>query len=285
MTASLPLTEPLIFCPLCHGQQFTRRHQPDICQCGACGVYFRNPRPDQSLILNSYDDGATFRQWQNELGIRAHLWEKRLSLVSAYRTSGSLLDIGTGDGYFLDFAKRLFDVKATEISKSGVEYSRARGHSVHPGTVFDAPFNTGTFDVITMWHVLEHLPMPGKVLHKVKPLLKPDGVLFIAVPNETAPLCLARASSRSNHPFGELRHGAEIHLFHFTPRTLATILRKQLGFKVLGLDVDDVHVDNRLRKLPGYYVNKLFSKLFNWHWDAAMVAVCTPRATDGTTDQ
>lgn len=127
--------------------------------------------------------------------------------------------------------------------------------------------------------------MPGRVLQKVKSLLKPDGVLFIAVPNETVPLCLASASSTNKHPFGELTHGEEIHLFHFTPRILAAILRKQLGFEVLGLGVDDVHVDNRICKLPGYYVNKLFSKLFNWHWDAAMVAVCIPRATDSTTDQ
>lgn len=272
----LPLTESLDFCSLCGSQEFTRLYEPDICQCHRCHVYFRNPRPDQALILDSYNEGETFRQWQNELGIRSRLWKKRCSLVSEYCSSGLLLDVGTGDGYFLDFVKNIFTVEATEISKSGVEYARARGHNIHQGTIFDTKFNGKQFDIITMWHVLEHLPAPFHVLNKIKSLLKPDGLLIIAVPNETRPLWSARISRRKTHPFGLLSRRQEIHLAHFTPASLTGLLEQQFGFNVLNLDVDDVHVYRRRVKLPGYYLNKLCSRIFNWHWDTAMVVVCTP---------
>jgi len=276
MTDLLPLTESLNFCSLCGGQGFTRLYEPDICRCQSCHVYFRNPRPDQALILDSYNEGETFRQWQNELGIRSRLWKKRCSLIWAYRSSGLLLDIGTGDGYFLDFAKNIFTVEATEISKTGVEYARARGHNIHKGTIFNTKFNGKQFDVITMWHVLEHLPMPGRVLVRARSLLKQDGLLVIAVPNETIPVWSARISRKKTHPFGRLSRRQEIHLAHFTPASLTGLLKKQFGFKVLGLGVDDVHVYGRQQKLPGYYMNKLCSTLFNWHVDTAMVVFCTP---------
>lgn len=283
MTSFLPMTESLDSCQLCDSRELSRRYEPDICQCHACGVYFRNPRPDQGIVLSSYNEGATFRQWQHELGIRAHLWKKRCSLISAHRTSGSLLDIGTGDGYFLDFVKTSFDVEATEISESGIAFARMRGHSVHHGTIFDAEFDAKKYDVVSMWHVLEHVPMPGRVLERAKSLLKPDGFLFIAVPNETAPLFRARVSSGNVHPFGRLAHGQEIHLFHFTPRVLTGVLRTRFDLNIVSLGVDDVHVHERRKQLPCYYVNRLFSTLFNWHWDTAMVVVCTPAGTGGTT--
>lgn len=276
MSKQLSLNESLDCCPVCAGKNFTLRYSPDICQCHDCEVYFRNPRPDQKQILDSYNEGETFRQWQGELDIRSRLWKKRCSLIRSYRSSGTLLDIGTGDGYFLYFAKNIFSVEATEISKRGADYAGARGHNVHLGTVFDADFDGRKFDVITLWHVLEHLPAPGQVLNKVKSLLKPDGLLVIAVPNETRPLWSARISRRRIRPFGRLSRQQEIHLVHFTPASLKRLLEQRFGFNVLNLDVDDVHVYRRRLKLPGYYLNKLCSRIFNWHWDTAMVVVCTP---------
>lgn len=276
MTNLLPLTESLDFCPLCYEEEFTRVHNPDICQCKKCRVYFRNPRPDQGFVLESYNEGVTFRQWQNELEIRAYLWNKRLSLVSTYQSSGALLDIGTGDGYFLNFAKTIFDVDATEVSKYGIELAIERGHTVHHGTIFDVEFDTKKFDVITMWHVLEHLPEPGRVLDRARTLLKKDGLLVIAVPNETIPCILAQIPLIKDHPFGRLSRGQEIHLIHFTPQVLTDVLRQKFGFKILGVHVDDVHIYKRKQKLPAYFVNRVCSRLFNRHLDTAMTIICTP---------
>lgn len=265
-------TEILKQCPFCGHGAFSKAFEPDICRCHACGLHFRNPRPDESAVVESYNTSVTFDAWQQELEIRAHLWEKRLKLVARHRDQGSLLDVGTGDGYFLEFAKARYEVDATEISESGVAYAKKRGHHVHLGTIFNSCFDARSYDVITMWHVLEHVPDPAGTLRRAKSLLKPGGLLFIAVPNET--VSLQRAYKRRRHPFGPLASGMEIHLTHFTPRVLTNGLRRLFGFSILRLDVDDVHVHNRREKLSGFYINKVMARLFNWHRDTAMVVVC-----------
>lgn len=271
----LPATETLTCCPLCSGVSFSRRYEPDLCRCRTCGIHFRNPRPDQNVILRCYDEGITFSQWQHELDIRSHLWRKRCALISRFRKHGTLLDIGTGDGYFLNFAKVQFNVEATEISASGVTYARARGHRVHQGTIFDEYFDGKKFDVVTMWHVLEHVPLPGKVLEKIKIMLNPGGILVVAVPNESWPLTLASLNPRRTHPFGPLERDREIHLTHFTPGSLLWAMSRKFDFNVIRFDVDDVHVYARRRKLARYYVNRLLCRLSNRHWDTAMVVICT----------
>ncbi|MEN8261210.1 MAG: class I SAM-dependent methyltransferase [Pseudomonadota bacterium] len=276
MEKILDLTERLSFCPLCDAQNFIQTHAPDLCKCNICNVFFRNPRPSHNSILRSYNTGSTFSQWQNELDIRAKLWKKRLSMISDYKSSGSLLDIGTGDGYFLDFAKMVFDVEATEISKTGVRFSRDRGHSVHHGTIFDAKFDSNQYDIITMWHVLEHMGNPGATLKRIKTLLRLNGILIIAVPNETNRLHPIHTALKNEHPFSPHTQGEEIHLIHFTPKTLTRALSNVFGFNILRLDVDDVHVHKRFLNSPRYYINRIVSRLFGWHWDTAMVVICTP---------
>lgn len=267
--------EILNSCPLCGSKYFSLSYKPDVCKCKECKVLFRNPRPKQEIIIDCYDQGVTFQEWQNELEIRSYLWKKRLSLVKSYRTNGSLLDIGTGDGYFLNFAKIIFKVEATEISTMGVHYAESWGHVVHHGTIFDTEYNERKYDIITMWHVLEHLPDPGKALNRVMQLLNPGGLIFIAVPNELSRLYSLAALTKKKHPFGKLGCDGEIHLTHYTPRVLLNFLKSQQGLEVLNVGVDDVHIYNRKIKLPGMYLNMLLCKLLRFHFDAAMVFVCS----------
>lgn len=275
MSSSSPMLEILSACPLCGSERFKLYRKPDLCKCSDCKLIFRSPRPSQQLILDCYDKGATFQQWQNELDIRALLWKKRLSLVSSYRRSGHLLDIGTGDGYFLNFAKEIYQIDATEVSEFGVRQAASWGHDVHHGTIFDKEFNNKTYDLITMWHVLEHLPEPGRFLTRTLDLLDPEGFLFVAVPNECTSLYSPLALLRKKHPFGKLKCDQEIHLTHFTPRVLTNTLINRYGLDVLKFDVDDVHLHKRMTKLPVMVVNKILSKFFRFHFDAAMVIVCS----------
>lgn len=275
MSDPLALNETIDECPICAATGFTRFHEPDLCRCHRCGTTFRNPRPDQGQIRASYESGETFQGWQQELALRAHLWAKRYALIRSFRKSGSLLDVGTGDGYFLDFARHDFEVEATEIAHTGAAYALERGHAVHVGSIFDERFEHRQFDVITLWHVLEHMPNPGEVLKRLGKLLKPDGLLVIAVPNEGWPLFKARVGRGHIHPFGKLVSGNEIHLIHFTPGTLKRSLEQLFGFRVLKFGVDDVHISGRRRRLPDYWASRISSRLTGWHWDSAMLVVCT----------
>ena len=274
MNNILQLDETIFSCPVCGSEDFCNVFKPDVCKCEKCGTHFRNPRPQENVIIKLYDKGETFHLWQKKLKIRSHLWKKRSDLIKQYKSKGSILDIGTGDGFFIQFVKDQFEVDATEISKAGVSYASSRGHLVHHGTIFDKEFDDKSYDVITMWHVLEHLPDPGKILRKVRNLLKNDGVLFIAVPNEFLRLNSPLAAIRLLSAFPEHRFDKEIHLIHFTPRSFSETLDKIFGFHVIELLADDVHVYHRLLYFPWFYINSIAAKLFHFHLDKAMVFVC-----------
>ena len=158
--------ERLSRCPLCESADITLNLRPNLYRCGDCRLHFCNPRPSQGDILASYDRGETFASWQGELAVRAFLWLKRLARVRESCASGSLLDVGTGDGYFLQFASKHYSVSATELSRAGVELAAARGYEVFHGSVADTVFDDQRFDVITLWHVLEHVPFPGGLLKR-----------------------------------------------------------------------------------------------------------------------
>ena len=154
-----------------------------------------------------------------------------------HASSGSLLDVGTGDGHFLDLARTRFRATGTEISATAGQYARRRGHRVLLGSL-DAPcFAEATFDVITLWHVLEHVARPGSMLATARRLLGPGGILVIAVPNEARALATHRLKRLLGlgarwTPFGAIRPAREIHLTQFLPGTLARAVRRA-GLTVL----------------------------------------------------
>jgi SAM-dependent methyltransferase len=268
--------EALAECNACSSRAITPRYADDLWACAECGVLFRNPRPSFREIVRSYDSGITYAAWQREDGVRAMLWAKRLGILLRYKRAGALLDVGTGDGRFLDFACAHFEITSTEVSESGARHARARGHAPLIGPVLGTVLPAGHFEVITLWHVLEHLLYPGQALQALRRALRPGGILAIAVPNETAPLVVGRLPGRAaRHPLGRLAWGQEIHLTHFVPSTLRGLLRRQ-GFRILEMGVDDVHVERSPARVASYHANRLLNALVGLQFDKAMYVVCTP---------
>lgn len=261
-------------CPACQSPRIRTAITPDIAQCPACHLYFRNPRPTQAEIARSYNTGGTFEAWQAEESARAAMWQRRLDIVRRFIGSGRLLDVGTGDGRFLDSAKQAgFEVVGTEVSETGAAYAQDRGLDVQLGQITDLDFPPQSFDVATIWHVLEHVPDPAGVLRQVHALLRPNGVLVVAVPNEENFFLRQRFGQAKASPFDPLTFGGEIHLTYFRPSTLRSTLRTA-AFEVLEFGVDDAyHVrDLKMRlKLP---LQKALARMFQWHFAVAMCAIC-----------
>jgi SAM-dependent methyltransferase len=138
--------------------------------------------------------------------------------------TGRLLDVGAGKGHFLAAARgRGWDVVGVELSEASARRARATyGLEMLVGDVLEIEL-AGSFDVITLWHVLEHVADPGALLDRVRGLLAPGGRLVVSVPNNR---------SFQARLFGE--HWFHIdeanHLFHFTPRSLAMLLLRR-GFE------------------------------------------------------
>jgi hypothetical protein len=100
-------------------------------------------------------------------------------------------------------------------------------------------------------------------------VLKPDGIVVLAVPNEWHNLIM---NARKSNPFGLLTWGEELHLIHFLPGPLRRYLTDN-HFKVLEFGVDDVHVSRPLSTRIGFHANRLLNRLLGWHFDKAMYFV------------
>lgn len=96
----------------------------------------------------------------------------------------SVLDIGCGTGAFLSqLNAELFIKSGVEINPEGVAVGRKEGLEIYDQNVLEADFTGRKFDVVTLWHVLEHVPNPVEVLKKIRVILEDDGVLIFEVPN------------------------------------------------------------------------------------------------------
>lgn len=104
------------------------------------------------------------------------------------KRGGRLLDVGCGNGDFLETAREMgLDVAGCEPDPKAAEVCRARGFSVFDGSIHQLPYGPGTFDFISMNHVIEHVEDPQEVLAAAYRLLKPGGLLWLGLPNSQAP--------------------------------------------------------------------------------------------------
>jgi SAM-dependent methyltransferase len=150
----------------------------------------------------------------------------RLKRVVGGRKSGKALDIGCGRGLLLARLRDMgWQVEGTELSDNAARYGRdVLNLDIHTKPVHEVGFADASFDMVIIWHVLEHLYAPQEMLREIRRILKPDGALLVAVPN------FGSWEAR----FGK-RHWFHLnvpgHLTHFTDRTIERELR-DAGFTV-----------------------------------------------------
>ena len=151
----------------------------------------------------------------------------RLTYRSFPRPGGGrkLLDVGCGSGAYLAMARELgWRTYGVESNPAAAQYAlKTLDLEVQTGDFGEASYPEKHFDVITMWHSLEHFSDPLQIIRKVRALLKDDGMLMIGVPN---------FASLDRNLFRESWNGLEIplHAWHFTPASLQYLL-KESGFE------------------------------------------------------
>jgi len=250
VVAAFPFTEQLSECDLCGNKQLlTVDAEAKVVRCKTCGYRFVNPRPTQQAIAASYSAADFYDGWiEGETG-RRRMWAKRLSLFRRQGPELRVLDIGAGIGTFLAMGRDElgWKVTGTEVSSSAVQMAAQRhGLELLLGHVEDLNLPDGSFDLITMWHVLEHVPFPAATLELCRRLLVANGRLAIAVPNDNDERWwLLRSKARLGISPKPMRYdpilpGHEVHLSHFQKRVLTRALRAR-GFSVDAVTVDDHH--------------------------------------------
>jgi protein-L-isoaspartate O-methyltransferase len=159
----------------------------DYYRCGACGLWFLSPVPADLEDRYPQEYYALPARPQFETGMDAEVY--KLNLLRPHQPTGSLLEIGPACGFFAGAAKRAgYDVSVIEMNAACCRYMREEvGIQVHEssdivGTLRSLP----KFDVIALWHVIEHLPDPWEVLRGAADRLNDGGVLVFATPSPDA---------------------------------------------------------------------------------------------------
>ena len=182
--------------------------------CGVCGLGHTSPQP---VDLGPYY-GAQYHGGRHGVTDRMCM-ARRVGFTNAVAAKGRVLDFGCVDGGYLAAVQADgWDGVGVEIKP---EHARAKGL-----TVFEDVHEAGTgFDVVTLWHCLEHVRSPRETLDMLLPVLKPGGHVIIAVPNWDS----LQASIFGRHWF---HNDVPRHLSHFTPKAL-TALFGSLGLEIV----------------------------------------------------
>jgi 2-polyprenyl-3-methyl-5-hydroxy-6-metoxy-1,4-benzoquinol methylase len=214
-----------------------------IVECLNCGIVYMNPRPHHQNVQAAYGQVEDLRYLEEETG-RVATFSESLDYVRAFVPGGRLLDVGCHVGTFLDLAERAgYEVSGVEPSRWAAQIASERVHGpVHVGAVEDAPVPPDSYDVVTLWDVIEHLPDPANDLRAIWSALRPGGVLALSTMDVDA--LFARLAGR-RWPWY-----MQMHLVYFSRRTLGEMLRRE------GFEIADVRTHRRVVRVS-YLVSRL----------------------------
>lgn len=251
------MPETLSQCGVCGSDAIeVVNHDGALCLC-KCGYLFHSPRPTNQEIAAFYERDDQYAGWLSHEPERDKLWHRRWLKMSRFVGVGALLDAGTGIGQFLHSIRgKVAKVYGTEISAHAREIARKRyGLAIASADGVGTDWGSLRFSVITLFHVLEHVPQPGALIDNCRELLEPEGVIVIAVPNDCGCLLskirflldkLRPVSKRRFCSAGYERIilddlQQEVHLSHFSSPVLRRLLTTR-GFTILEESLDPYFV-------------------------------------------
>lgn len=234
--------ENITNCPVCSSEKNSlfiscldhtvTKNNFHVIECLDCSFKYTNPRPSRHNIDEYYQSEDYISHSNSNKGLINKVYRyvrnitisKKLSLINKYVSRGTLLDIGCGTGEFLSYcAKRGWTTLGIE---PGVDARKLAAEN-HNLNVYDESYikniATASYNVITMWHVLEHVHELNERIIELKRIIKEDGIIVIAVPNHT--------SYDAKH-YKEYWAAYDLprHLYHFSPKTINLLFQKH-GFK------------------------------------------------------
>ena len=205
-----------------------------ILECPQCGLLFTYPRPAPDVIGKYYQSEDYYSHQENNKGFIPRLYEfvksfnikHKANLAISGVPQGSLLDIGCGVGDFLVHIKQQgWEVQGIEPSADAKQIAQSRLVFLPKDPSEYAQFEDASFDVITLWHVLEHIDDLHFQTSEICRLLKPGGRLIIALPNFQSFDCQYYKDKWAAWDVPR-------HLNHFSQQTIQSIITST-GFQII----------------------------------------------------
>lgn len=226
------------YCQICNSDSFTdflsckdnfyTKEDFMIQKCNKCGLLFTNPFPDKNELGKYYKFENYISHSNNKKGllnkiyykVRKYNHKKKYQIISSLIKTGSIIDIGCATGEFLGYMKN----KKWEVTGIEPDYdARNYAQSEYNINVMEeneiSQLKEKSFDIVTLWHVLEHVPEPNTRLKEIFRILKDDGFALIALPNNKS----YDAKKYSNFWAG---YDVPRHLYHFDQNTAKMIFKK-----------------------------------------------------------
>ncbi|MBK5299275.1 MAG: class I SAM-dependent methyltransferase [Vicinamibacteria bacterium] len=197
-----------------------------LARCRACGLQYVSPRPAATAIVEAYSEGDD-HAYVSQVSARERTFADAVGHIERLLPGrGRVLDVGTAAGAFLAAARsRDWQVEGCEPNRWLARWgSRHYGIPIRTGELFDHKFTPQSFDVVTLWDVIEHTPDPARVLQTARELIKPGGLVVVNYPDIGS--WIARALGR-RWPFL-----SSVHLYYFTRETMKRLLERH-GFEVI----------------------------------------------------
>ena len=251
-------------CPLCGKKHFQKLmtctdhyatgENFDVYMCDSCGFIFTQHAPCEAEIGRYYDSPDYISHSNTHKGLmnKVYHWVRQYMLISKAHlikhhsglSRGILLDIGTGTGYFAHaMQSKGWRVRAIEKNEATRKFA-----ADNFGIQVDAPgalesYEDASFDVVTLWHVMEHLEQLNETWAQLSRILKDRGILVVAVPNP-------RSYDAAKYKEQWAAYDVPRHLWHSTPAVM-----QQFGAKY-----GFILADQRPMPFDAFYVSMLSEK-------------------------
>ncbi|MCS5490980.1 class I SAM-dependent methyltransferase [Algoriphagus limi] len=229
--------ERLNKCPLCKSGHFLNystikdwavsKEEFILCECQDCKLIFTNPRPTEEKIGSYYEFPEYYSHQDESKGLIQGIYNqirkinisKKYNLISSLGTDKSILDIGCGTGELLKhFQEKSWNVTGVEPNKNARQLAKKKLESKVYKSLKKVAEDR-SFDIISLFHVLEHVHDLRKSLKKILTILKSDGYIILALPNH---------QSKDAKKYKNYWAGWDVprHLYHFDPESVKNLAEK-----------------------------------------------------------
>ncbi|MBI4233939.1 MAG: class I SAM-dependent methyltransferase [Chloroflexi bacterium] len=228
-------------CPLCESKScqplFAHGGEQHV-RCLYCGLIYVNPRQARTQVEAFYEEKYYhLEQKKVEFASRLELFAEAAQRIEGLASRGCLLDIGCGYGDFLlTCRQRGWQVTGVELGGAACAKAREAGLDVFHGTLTQARYPEGSFEVVTLWNVLDLVVDPLAEMREVWRVLKPGGVVFFRVSNTSFHLRAKAVIRLLNRWKLHVRDVTTFHTTSFSPQTVRFLLEKT--------EFVDIWVDN-----------------------------------------